>query len=129
MPGGLLLLREAERRLSICGRLADAMPDRRDQARIRHEMVELVTARAFAIFCGYKDSNDLDRLRHDPLLKLAVGRAPADRDHRQRARLAPVRRAARRGACQVAERPRPWLRLRQVQKPRRLLRGGSRVES
>ena len=74
--GGLLLLREAERRLGVCRRLADAMPDRRDQSRIRHEMVELVTARAFAISCGYKDGNDLDHLRHDPLLKLAVGRAP-----------------------------------------------------
>jgi hypothetical protein len=74
--GGLLLLRQAERRLGVCRRLADAMPDRRDQSRIRHEMVELVTARAFAIGCGYKDGNDLDRLRDDPLLKLAVVRAP-----------------------------------------------------
>jgi len=73
---GLLLLREAERGLGVCRRLAGAMPDRRDQTRIRHAMVELVTARAFAIGCGYKDANDLDRLRHDPLLKLAVGRAP-----------------------------------------------------
>ena len=74
--GGLLLLRQAERRLGVCRRLAEAMPDRREQSRIRHEMVELVTARVFAIACGYKDGNDLDRLRHDPLLKLAVGRGP-----------------------------------------------------
>jgi hypothetical protein len=74
--GGLLLLREAERRLGVCRRLAEAMPDGRDQSRIQHEMVELVTARALAIACGYKDGNDFDRLRHDPLLKLAVGRAP-----------------------------------------------------
>jgi hypothetical protein len=73
---GLLLLREAERKLGICQRLADEMPDRRDQSRIRHEMFELVTARCAAISCGYKDANDLDRLRHDPLLKLAVGRCP-----------------------------------------------------
>ncbi|MGH6803174.1 MAG: IS1380 family transposase [Methyloceanibacter sp.] len=73
---GLLLLREAERKLGVCRRLADAMPDRREQSRIRHEMVEMVTARACAITCGYKDANDLDRLRHEPLLKLAVGRCP-----------------------------------------------------
>ena len=36
--GGLLLLREAERRLGVCRRLADVMPDRRDQSRIRHAM-------------------------------------------------------------------------------------------
>ena len=28
--GGLLLLREAERKLGVCRRLAEAMPDRRD---------------------------------------------------------------------------------------------------
>jgi hypothetical protein len=74
--GGLLLVREAERKLGVCRRLADAMPDRRDPDRIRHAMFEMVMARAAAIACGYEDANDLDRLRHDPLMKLAVGRCP-----------------------------------------------------
>jgi hypothetical protein len=43
--GGLLLLRHADRKLGICRRLADAMPDRRDARRIRHEMFEMVMAR------------------------------------------------------------------------------------
>jgi len=73
---GLILLRQAEKKLGVCQRLADAMPDRRDPSRVRHEMVELVMARAAAISCGYKDGNDLDRLRHDPLLKIAIGRCP-----------------------------------------------------
>jgi len=73
---GLLLLREAERKLGVCRRLAQAMPDRRDADRIRHAMFELVMARAAAIACGHKDAIDLDQLRHDPLLKLAVGRCP-----------------------------------------------------
>jgi hypothetical protein len=73
---GLLLLREAERRLGVCGRLAAAMPDRRDPGRIEHEMFEMVMARAAAIACGYEDAIDLDRLRHDPLMKMAVGRCP-----------------------------------------------------
>ena len=73
---GLILLRQAEKKLGVCQRLADAMPDRRDPSRIRHEMVELVMARAVAIACGYKDGNDLDRLRNDPLLKIAIGRCP-----------------------------------------------------
>jgi hypothetical protein len=71
-----LLLRASERRLGVCRRLAAAMPDDRDQARVRHAMFELVMARASAIACGHKDGNDHDRLRHDPLLKLAVGRCP-----------------------------------------------------
>jgi hypothetical protein len=73
---GLILLRQAEKKVGVCQRLADAMPDRRDPSRIRHEMVELVTARAAAISCGYKDGNDLDRLRDDPMLKIAIGRCP-----------------------------------------------------
>src|SRR6202166_73313 len=74
--GGLLLLWAAERKLGVCRRLADAMPDRRDPARIRHAMFEMVTARVSAIACGHKDAIDLDRLRHDPLMKLTVGRCP-----------------------------------------------------
>ena len=65
---GLLLMREAERRSGVCRRLAQAMPDERDQSRITHEMFELVMARSAAIGCGYADGNDHDRLRTDPLL-------------------------------------------------------------
>jgi hypothetical protein len=36
-------------------------------------------ARASAIACGHEDANDLDRLRHDPLMKIAVGRCPIHR--------------------------------------------------
>jgi hypothetical protein len=74
--GGLLLLRQAERKLGVCRRLVEAMPDRRDPSRICHAMFELVMARVSAIACGHEDAIDLDRLRHDPLLKLAVGRCP-----------------------------------------------------
>jgi hypothetical protein len=73
---GLLLLREAERRTGVIRRLAEAFPDRRDPARIDHGMEELLGSRIFAIACGYEDANDLDRLRHDPALKLSVGRSP-----------------------------------------------------
>src|SRR6201990_1910855 len=73
---GGLLLREKERALGVCRRLADAMPDRRDADRIRHAMFEMVMARVAAIACGYEDGNDLDRLRHDPVMKLAVGGCP-----------------------------------------------------
>ena len=66
---GLLLLREAERKLGVCRRLAGAMPDRRDPDRIEHAMFEMVMARASAIACGHKDAIDLDRLRHDPLIR------------------------------------------------------------
>ena len=74
--GGVLLLREAERKHGVCLRLAEAMPDRRDPDRIRHAMFEMVMSRVLAIACGHEDAIDLDRLRHDPLMKVAVGRCP-----------------------------------------------------
>jgi hypothetical protein len=74
--GGLLLLREAERSVGICTRLADSLPDPRDPTRVEHQLIELIKTRVFAICCGYEDGNDLNRLRGDPLLKLAVGRCP-----------------------------------------------------
>src|SRR3984957_8451788 len=74
--GGLLLLRQAERTAGVCWRLAGTMPDRRDQSRIRHAMFEMLMARVSAIASAYEDANALDRLRHDPLMKLVVGRCP-----------------------------------------------------
>src|SRR6202047_4129522 len=74
--GGLLLLRQAERKLGVCARLAAAMPDRRGASRVGHGLFEMVTARVSAIACGHKDAIDLNRLRHDPLMKIAVGRCP-----------------------------------------------------
>src|SRR3974390_3356588 len=73
---GLLLFREAERKLGVCERLAAAMPDRRDPNRILHEMFEMMMARSSAIASGYEDANAFDRLRHDPVMKVAVGRCP-----------------------------------------------------
>jgi hypothetical protein len=73
---GPLLLRQAERKLGVCRRVAQAMPDRRNPDRILHDMFEMVMERVAAIACGHKDAIDLDRLRHDPLMKVAVGRCP-----------------------------------------------------
>jgi len=72
--GGLLLLRAAERKLGVvpaaCGRDAGST---RSGARPTRDVRD-VMARASAIACGYEDAIDLDRLRHDPLMKVAVGR-------------------------------------------------------
>ena len=74
--GGALLLRESERDVGVCRRLAGAMPDRRAPDHIQHQMIEMVTARVTAIACGYEDAIDHNDLRHDPLMKVAVGRCP-----------------------------------------------------
>src|SRR5580693_792569 len=74
--GGVMLLAQAERRLGIAERLAQVIPDRRDQDRVTHLVPDILRARIFAIACGYEDADDLDRLRCDPAFKLACGRLP-----------------------------------------------------
>ena len=112
---GLLLLRQAERKLGVCRRLAQAMPDRRDPDRILHAMFEMVMARVAAIACGHKDAIDLDRLRHDPLMKVAVGRCPqtdaplASQSTISRLENAPSKTEAARGCARLSPEPgRRW---------------------
>ena len=74
--GGLVLLREAERRLGLAGLLAGCLRDRRDPALVTHGLAEMLRFRMLAIACGYEDADDCDTLRFDPLFKMAVGHAP-----------------------------------------------------
>jgi hypothetical protein len=74
--GGLLLLREIERTQRLAERLAGCLTDGRDAGRIEHTQVEMLRMRMLAIAAGYEDADDCDALRHDPVMKMAVGRAP-----------------------------------------------------
>jgi hypothetical protein len=74
--GGLVLLREAERRLGLAELLAGCVRDRRDPALVTHGLAGMFRFRMLAVACGYGDADDCDALRSDPLFKLAVGRAP-----------------------------------------------------
>ena len=47
--GGVMLLAQAERRLGIAERLAQVIPDRRDQDRVTHLLPDILRARIFAI--------------------------------------------------------------------------------
>jgi hypothetical protein len=76
--GGLLVLREVERRLDVAGRLADCVTDRRERGRILHGLDEIIRFRLLMIAAGYEDGNDADRLRHDPMFKLALDRLGQD---------------------------------------------------
>lgn len=74
--GGVLLLRDVERRLSPAEQLAGCLKDRRDRTRTEHEIAEMLRFRMFLIAAGYEDADDCDALRRDPVFKLAVGRLP-----------------------------------------------------
>ena len=74
--GGVLLLREADRRLDLIRRVAEAIPDPRDPIYISHQQTEILTSRIFGIAAGYEDANDHQQLRHDPAFLVAAGRTP-----------------------------------------------------
>jgi hypothetical protein len=75
--GGLLALREIERRLGLADRLANCLVDPRAPERVEHRLAEIIRFRMLMIAAGYEDGNDADALRRDPMFKLALDRLPA----------------------------------------------------
>ena len=73
--GGAVLLREADRRLDLTRRMAECFADGRQPGKVEHTVAELVAQRVHGLALGYEDLNDHDRLRGDPLLALAAGKA------------------------------------------------------
>ncbi len=73
--GGLLLLREVDAAFELCSSFASCFEDRRVQEWVEFPVERLIRQRVFALALGYEDVTDHDRLRHDPLLALASGRA------------------------------------------------------
>lgn len=74
--GGLVVLREIEARLGLAETVTRPLHDDRDPARIRHTYAEMAAARMLMIAAGYEDCDDVDVLKSDPALKIAVGRCP-----------------------------------------------------
>ena len=74
--GGVLLLREIERKMGIADVLASCLADPRDPMRTLHSHASMIRARMMAIACGYEDCDDMNALRHDPALKMACERLP-----------------------------------------------------
>jgi Transposase DDE domain group 1 len=72
----VIVLREIAERLGLAETIAGPLGDARDPCRVRHSYAEMVTARLVMIAAGYEDCDDIDTLRSDPALKIAVGRAP-----------------------------------------------------
>src|SRR5512132_2526379 len=78
--GGLLVLREIERRLKVAERLAACIDDPRDPDNIVHTVADIIRFRLLMIAAGYEDGNDATGLRTDPVFKLALERPPSERD-------------------------------------------------
>ena len=76
--GGALLLREAERRINLLGRLAACFNDRRMPLLVRHQLPEMLAQRLYGLGLGYEDLCDHEQLRADPLFGLLAGKRELD---------------------------------------------------
>ncbi len=74
--GGLVLLKGIDTQLGLTKHLAACLDDGRQPAKVRHQTIELLRQRVFAIAGGYADCNDAARLTDDVIHKLMVGRDP-----------------------------------------------------
>jgi len=72
--GGVLLLRQVDRRLGLSAAVAQALDDPRRQASYQHDAVSLIRQRLYALALGYEDLNDHQSLRTDVAMQTAVER-------------------------------------------------------
>ena len=72
--GGVVLLREMDRRINLLDRVDRLIPDPRNPFFIEHDQRTLLAQRVLAIACGWEDLNDHGTLRNDLVFQLATGR-------------------------------------------------------
>src|SRR5947209_13601419 len=78
--GGVLALREIEKRLGVADRLATCLVDPRNGAQVTHSFADIVRFRLLMIAAGYEDGIDANALRSDPVFKMALDATPSQRD-------------------------------------------------
>ena len=72
-----------EQRTNILHRFSQCFTDHRDQRRIEHRVLTLVSQRVFGLALGDEDLNDHDHLASDKMLAVAVGKTdPTGMDHK-----------------------------------------------
>lgn len=77
---GVLALAEVEKRLGVADRLARCIDDPRCPDQTVHSLADMIGFRRKMIAAGYEDGNDANRLRSDPVFKMAQDALPSGRD-------------------------------------------------
>lgn len=72
--GGVLLLREIDRKIQLISELEKIIPDPREPRKIKHSLISMLQQRIYGIALGYEDLNDHTTLRNDPAIQTAVNR-------------------------------------------------------
>ena len=75
---GAVLLREADHQLGLMELLADQIQDPRNPEKIRYTTVELLRERIYAMAMGSENQDDLNRLAHDPVMRMATWDRPGE---------------------------------------------------
>lgn len=70
--GGVLLLREIDRKIGLTKQIANLIPDKRDQRYVDHPIEKILAQRIYGIALGYEDGNDHITLRKDPGFQTAI---------------------------------------------------------
>ena len=76
--GGALLLRQADQKIHLLGRVAACFTDRRSPVFVQHHLTEMLSQRIYGLALGYEDLNDHDELRRDPLMGVLSGKRKLD---------------------------------------------------
>ena len=72
--GGVLLLRQVDKRLGLSEAVSKALQDLRRRASCKHDGLSLLRQRVYALASGYEDLNDHQQLRDDLAIQTAVER-------------------------------------------------------
>ena len=73
--GGVVLLREVDRRRRLVERFAECFEDAREPGQVEHTVEQLLRQRLYGLALGYEDLNDHEELRTDALLAAVVGKS------------------------------------------------------
>lgn len=72
--GGVLFLRQIDKRTGLLDAVNKVIPDPRDPRFIEHSQLSLLQQRIYGLCLGYEDLNDHSALREDPAIQTAVNR-------------------------------------------------------
>ena len=70
--GGVVVLREIDRRLGLTQAIDQVLPDPRNPDLIEHSQLSMLRQRIYGLCLGYEDLNDQQTLRDDPAWQTAV---------------------------------------------------------